>query len=279
MPEDGERPGTLKPRDPRPVLLAGLFVSVVVWLILVYKADPNLDVDLAPIANLLAYAIGFFFSAYLGMLIYFFTTSQSQDRQFRQQYTTKHVEDIYAPLYDEVAKTISELEGYGYPRLEVWPQKKGTHYAFFVDDDLRRQLDTLESFLSADFSEAQSQGYNAGGAAAIEVVRSMYGSRISDSQYDSMRGYLAPATKFLHDPSTTSPSPQIYNYVRGTLGNVNGTLLTDDELDRIFAKMKEKFETLPEVARFREVRRRALDMAVPLREALKERVLRPYELR
>ncbi|HKZ64344.1 MAG TPA: hypothetical protein VJ400_07875 [Thermoplasmata archaeon] len=256
-----------------------MVVTVAMWMILVYKLDPELGADLAPAAGLLAYAIGFFFSAYVGLHIYFFTTSQSQDRQFRQQYITKHVEEIYAPLYDEVAKVVRELEGYEWPRLEVWPAKKGTHYAFFVDDDLRSQLDLLESFLSTELSAAHSDGYDAGGGAAVQALRSMYSSRISDYQVDTVRGLVAQQTGFLQDPSTTRPSKDVSNRVRSVLGNIDGTLLTDEGLERIFSKMKQSFEDLPEAARFRDARKKAHQIAVPLRGALKERVLRPYELR
>ena len=268
-----------KPRDPRPFLLAGFIEAFVVWLILVYMMDPTVEADLAPAANLVAYAVGFFFSAYVGMHIYFFTTSQSQDRQFRQEYTTTHVEVIYAPLYDEVAKTVRELEDYGSPWLIVWPEKKGTHYASFVDDALRRQMDALESFLSVDIRGAQSRGYDAGGASIVDVLRSTYGSRIPESQYETIRGHIAPDSKFLCDPSTTRPREMVRSQIRSLLGNVDGTLVTDEDLDRVFSKMKQSLNALPEVARFRDARKMALEIAVPLREALKERVLRPYELR
>lgn len=267
-------------RDPRPYLLAGFIAALLIWLALIYWIGPASGANLTPVENLLSYGIGFLFSAYVGMHIYFFTTAQSQDRQFRQEYTTKHVDEIYAPLYDEVAKTIRELEAYGSPwRLEVWEQKSGMHYAFFADEGLRLELDRLESLLSGELSDAHSKGYNACGEAAVEVIRSIYGARVREDQYTSIRSYVASDQRFLYDPDTSTPTPNARSNVRGTLGNVDGTVLTDEELDKLFAKIKQALDGSPAVTRFRSIREKAVSMAVPIREALKDRVLRPYELR
>jgi hypothetical protein len=270
----------LRPRDPRRYLLAGFIAALLTWLGLIYWIGAKSGADLTPVANLLSYGIGFLFSAYVGMHIYFFTTAQSQDRQFRQEYTTKHVDEIYAPLYDELAKTVRELEDYGSPwRLEVWQQKKGTHFAFFVQDGLRAELDQLEGFLSGELSDARSKGYDAGGAAAVRAIQSIYGERLAGDKYVSMQSYISGAPEFLYDPLTRTPIPNVRSNIRGTLGNIDGTLLTEKELDDLFAKIKLALETLPEVTRFRSLREKAISMAVPIREALKDRVLRPYELR
>lgn len=270
----------IRPQDPRRYLLAGFVAALVSWLALIYWMGPNSGADLTPVANLLAYGIGFLSSAYVGMHIYFFTTAQSQDRAFRQEYTTKHVDEIYGPLYDELAKTIRELEDYESPwRLEVWQQKKGTHFAFFVAESLRAELDQLESFLAGELSDARSKGYDACGAAGVRAIQSIYGARVAGDKYVSMQSYIAGGARFLYDPVTATPTPNVRSHIRGTLGNIDGTLLTEKELDEIFGKIKLALETMREVTRFRSLRVKAISMAVPLRERLKDRVLRPYELR
>lgn len=267
-------------QDPRRYLLAGFIAALVSWLSLIYWIGPKSGADVTPVANLLAYGIGFLFSAYVGMHIYFFTTAQSQDRQFRQEYTTKHVDEIYAPLYDELAKIVRDLETYDAPwRLEVWQQKKGTHFAFFVEEKLRAELDQLESLLAGELSDARSKGYDACGAAAVRTIQSIYGERVAGDKYVSMQSYISGGPEFLYDPLTTTPTPNVRSHIRGTLGNVDGTLLTEKEVDDLFARIKVAFETLPDVTWFRSLRAKAISMAVPLRERLKNRVLRPYELR
>jgi hypothetical protein len=269
----------IRARDPRPHLLAGFVSALLTWLAVIYWIGPTSGADLTPIANLLAYGIGFLFSAYVGMHIYFFTTAQSQDRQFRQEYTTKHVEEIYTPLYDEIARVVESLNEYQMPRLEEWPKKKGTHYSFFVDDEIRTALDQLEAFLAKDVFEAHISGTKAASKTGVQEFRKALGVLLLEDRYSSLQSHVSGDWKFVYDPTLKLPQAYMRSQVRGTLGNVDGSLQPEQKLDALFEAMKATFEGLPEIQGFRRVRDQALGIAVPLQAMLKDRVLRPYELR
>ncbi len=112
------RERVLTPGDPRRKLLFGLGFSLGMWAALVFANPPRGVVDLGPLIGLSSYAVGFFFSAYVGMHIYFFTTARTQEREWRQRYRVEHVEDIFGPLYDDIVKVIDSLEDWSYTTLE-----------------------------------------------------------------------------------------------------------------------------------------------------------------
>lgn len=203
----------------------------------------------------------------------------SQDRQFRQEYTTKHVEEIYAPLCDEVAGVVENLKIYLMPRLAEWPKKKGTHYAFFVADEIRTPLDQLELFLVEDYYEAHLAGTKTASKVVVQEFRQALGTLLTSDRYSALQTDVSSDWMFVFDPTLRLPQAYTRKQVRGTLGNVDGSLQPDEKLDALFETMKKAFEALPEIQRLRSVRDEALRMAVPLLAVLKDRVQRPYELR
>ena len=263
-------------KDPRPHLLVGLVVASVVWTMLVYVVQPRYNIDTAPLTSLIGYVIGFFFTAFVGLYIYFFTTAQSQDREWRQQYTMKHVDSIYVPLYDEIIQTIGTLGDTKITYLQEWPKIKKTHFRFFVDDELARLLDELETFLSSSLGRTWSRGYDTTSGAAVDVLRAKYGDRVPEGQYTSMKNYVASDATFIYDSATRLPSKYAREGVRGAAGNLEGTPLTDAQLDSIFGEIKDAIEKVPETALYRQERDQAIAMASALEKELKDRILRPY---
>jgi len=263
-------------KDPRPHLLVGLIVASLLWTVLVYVVQPRYNLDTAPLTSLVGYVVGFFFTAFVGLYIYFFTTAQSQDREWRQQYTMKHVDSIYVPLYDEIVQTIGTLRDTKIANLQEWPKIKNTHFRFFVDDELARLLDEFEVFLSSNLGRTWSRGYDTTSGAAVDVLRAKYGNRLPEGQYTSIKNYLASDATFLYDPATMLPSKYMRDGLRGAAGNLEGTPLTDAQLDSIFGEMKDAVEKVPETSLYRQERDQALAMASSLERELKERILRPY---
>ena len=130
--------------------------------------------------------------------------------------------------------------------------------------------------------EARSSGYEAVGRAAARELQSVLGVQVGGAA-DQLHGYIAQDSRFLYDPKATILEPYARSQVIGVLqapfqANQN-KLLTENFLDTALAEVKQRLEGIPEVARYRAARQRALALATALREALKERVLRPYELR
>src|SRR5438876_11194059 len=146
-------------KDPRLHILVGLVVASVVWTMLVCVVQPRYNFDTAPLTSLIGYVVEFFFTAFVGLYIYFFTTAQSQDREWRQQYTMNHVDSIFVPLYDEIIQTIGTLRDTKITYLREWPKIKKTHFRFFVDDELASLLDEFETFLSSNLGRTWSRGY------------------------------------------------------------------------------------------------------------------------
>jgi hypothetical protein len=233
-------------------------------------------VDFGPLVGLIGYAVGFFFSAYVGMHIYFFTTARTQEREWRQRYRVEHVEDIFGPLYDDVVKVIDALEDWSYARLEAWPRIKKSHYIFFVDGIAKAHLVDLDGFLAGEYSDRLRKAQDAASTAAVEAVRKATENRLDPNRYTTMSGYFDQ--RYLMDPTFQFMRGDLKRGLRDLIGNLDGTLVSDNVLENWLSLGKEAAEGRSEVNDFRSTRTKALEDARSLRDSLAERVQRPYAI-
>jgi len=232
--------------------------------------------DLGPLVGLIGYAVGFFFSAYVGMHIYFFTTARTQEREWRQRYRVEHVEDIFGPLYDDIVKVIDSLEDWSYASLEAWPRIKKSHYVFFVDETARAKLDDLEGFLAGEFSERLRRAQDSASTAAVETVRKATENRLAADRYSTMRSYLD--SRYLMEPTSRSMRGDLKRSLRDMVGNLDGTLVSDKVVGDWLSRGKEAAQGTSEVSELGATRTKALEDAHSLRTLLAERVQRPYSI-
>src|SRR2546426_3691989 len=270
------REKVLTPGDPRRKLLLGLGLTALAWAIFVFANPLRGTMDLGPLVGLIGYAVGFFFSAYVGMHIYFFTTARTQEREWRQRYRVEHVEDIFGPLYDDIVKVIDSLEDWSYASLEKWPGIKKSHYVFFVDEAVKAKLDGLEGFLAGEFSQRLRKAQDAASTAAVEAFRKATENRLAPDRDSTMSSYLGQ--RYLLDPTSRSLRGDLKKHLRDLVGNLDGTLISYEVLDNWLSLGKEAAEGRTEVTDFRPTRTKALEDAKSLRNLLAERVQRPYAI-
>ncbi len=141
---------------------------------------------------------------------------------------------------------------------------------------MKTKLDDLERFLAGEYSERLRKAQDATADAAVEAVRKATENRLAPDRYSTMSSYFD--RRYLMDPTSRSLRGDLKRHFRDLVGNLDGTLVSDEVLDSWLSRGKEAAQARSEVNDFNATRTKALDDSRSLRDLLAERVQRPYAI-
>src|SRR5438552_5371966 len=119
-------------------LLIPIYVLPILWavsVVLAVKAyflqKENTDYGILYTLSLASSAA--FLAAGIGMWTYSFINRRSQDREFNRAIEIRYFEEIYGPLYEELAIVRDELKSNGWPTLTQWPRIVKSRFGPVID--------------------------------------------------------------------------------------------------------------------------------------------------
>ena len=256
-----------------------IYVLPVLWIVAVSLATEayflqKQNPDYAILYTLALASSAAFLAAGIGMWTYGFINRQSQDREFRRAIEVRYFEEIYGPLYEELARVADDLKDNGWPTLIQWPKIGKSRFGPVINERIQEMFVSLDAGL-ADYS-GNSQRYWDAATRCIQLVIAGNADLdgISEQGKNEIVLALEEGRRFIFDESVTTPGENSFRRLEASLKSVIHEYEHGDAEDFI-RRLKPVLRADPLIAERNQIRDRLHASTLQLQAQVFER-MRPF---
>jgi hypothetical protein len=252
-----------------PILWA---VAVVLAVKSYFLQKENLDYGILYTLALASSAA--FLAAGIGMWTYSFINRRSQDREFNRAIEIRYFEEIYGPLYEELALVRDDLKSNGWPTLTQWPRIAKSRFGPVIDGTISNLFIAL-SYRLEDYSRRSQPSFDAA-TRCIQLV--IAGNADLNPLSEQGRTDIALAVEadrpFTFDDSVTTLQDHIFNRLETSLKSaIPGFKKADGE--DFLKRLKPVLRTDPIIAEHAKMRESLIESTTQLAALVLDR-MKPF---